>query len=542
MLIREALSAYQSNELVVFDVVLIGLAFMTSGVIAALSSFLTVIIGHKIVYSIRKRLIHKILLAPYSTMVQFQGGDIAARITSDAYILGNGVTEGFVQLLVGILSSLVILIMMMYLSWQLSLASLVVLAFVVGCGMLILPRLQNAITKMQEAVGELSSNVASIHEGSAEVRIYQAEKMAISPLLGKTIEAYKAGRRSAKASACIGLLSTSSVQLMLIVIVGLAVLLLHNHLLDMPTAVSFVMYVLYLMSPIGSIINGIRVVATSMAAGPRIDKIMDLPTDKNLLTSFRQNSSHLEEASTLDLWFENVSFEYPGDSDLSLENIDFHVPAGSMVGIVGESGSGKSSLLSLIAGFYGPTQGRIKLGESYLDEMSLFQQRSYVTYARQKPWMAPASVQKNLLYGMPETVNYVTKNIKLMELLNVDKVVAALPFGIDTEIGKNNDSLSGGEIQRLSVIRALNRSTEILLLDEITSSLDGLNERLTLDLLRSIRGRRTVLMATHRLSVAKECDFILLLEKGRIKAFGPAKILFETNRDLQNLFSFTPAH
>jgi ABC-type multidrug transport system fused ATPase/permease subunit len=215
--------------------------------------------------------------------------------------------------------------------------------------------------------------------------------------------------------------------------------------------------------------------------------------------------------------FESVCFQYGPDKPL-LEGVTVSVPPGSSVGLVGSSGVGKSTLLHLLPRFYDPTAGQIALDGQNIRQVKLKDLRRHIAMALQDSIMLPTTIQENIAYGKPDASDAEIREAARMA--GAHHFIEQLPHGYRTQLGEGGYNLSGGQRQRLAVARALLTQAPILVLDEPTSAQDSLHEEILCDTLRLLKGKRTLILVSHRISTIRDCDLICVLDGGEIKEAG----------------------
>jgi ABC-type multidrug transport system fused ATPase/permease subunit len=218
------------------------------------------------------------------------------------------------------------------------------------------------------------------------------------------------------------------------------------------------------------------------------------------------------------LRLDNVSFEYRLGRPV-LDGVSVTVAPGHMVAFVGASGVGKSTLLSLLPRFYDPTAGAILLDEVDVRRVKVRDLRQHLALVLQDNVLLPTSVAENIAYGRPGASPAEIR--QAAELAGVHAFIEGLPEGYDTNIAELGQNLSGGQRQRLAIARALLTEAPVLILDEPTSALDADCERLVVETLRGLKGKRTVIVVSHRLSTVLDSDRIYVLDQGRVVEQGP---------------------
>jgi ABC-type multidrug transport system fused ATPase/permease subunit len=215
-----------------------------------------------------------------------------------------------------------------------------------------------------------------------------------------------------------------------------------------------------------------------------------------------------------------------------LHGVTFEVPRGARVALVGPSGAGKSTILGLIERFYDPDSGAVSLSGADLRTLDRAELRAQLGYVEQDAPVLAGTIRENLRLGAPEATDAacerVLKAVNLHDLVARSAANARVDSGLDVQVGEHGVMLSGGEKQRLAIARALLTAPPILLLDESTASLDGVNERLMRDALDSVATGRTLVVIAHRLSTVVDSDVIVVLDEGRVVGVGSHAELIET--------------
>ena len=210
---------------------------------------------------------------------------------------------------------------------------------------------------------------------------------------------------------------------------------------------------------------------------------------------------------------ENLSYAYSGHKSV-LTDINMRIPNGNMIAIVGESGAGKTTLVDIIMGFNEPTSGNIKIDDIHLKEFDTISYRKRIGYVPQESILFNMSIRDNLRWANDSAIDEEIKNA--CKLANADKFIEEFPQGYNTLVGDRGVRLSGGQIQRIALARAIIRNPDILILDEATSSLDTHSERLIQEAIEKISKTTTIIVIAHRLSTIINSDYIYVLKKGEI--------------------------
>jgi ABC-type multidrug transport system fused ATPase/permease subunit len=251
------------------------------------------------------------------------------------------------------------------------------------------------------------------------------------------------------------------------------------------------------------------------AAGDRVFQFLDTEPD----VQDRPDAQPLQVAGAPAVRFEHVSFRYPSDEPaVVLEDVDFETPAGATAVLVGESGAGKSTLMSLVPRFYDVHEGRVRVDGQDVREVTVRSLREAVGVVPQDPVLFTGTIRENIQYGRRGAQD---ENIRwAAQQANAEAFIQELDHGYDTELGERGVGLSGGQIQRIAIARAFLKNPRVLILDEPTSALDAESESLVMDALERLAEGRTTFIIAHRLSVARNADQVVVMERGRVAETG----------------------
>jgi ATP-binding cassette subfamily C protein len=233
--------------------------------------------------------------------------------------------------------------------------------------------------------------------------------------------------------------------------------------------------------------------------------------------------------------FEDVTFSYPDSSSPALVNLNFTIEPGSQTAVMGPSGAGKSTIADMLCLLLTPTSGRVsQITNSSLSEPALLI-GGRVSYVPQKPGMISGTILQNVALGVePENVDR-EEVISALQAAHLGTLIQDLPEGIDTSLGKLKDSLSGGQMQRLGLARAIYEKPNLLVMDEATSALDAESESEIQKTLEEMRGRVTVVVIAHRLNTIQHADKVILLEDGKVSDSGTFKELIARNSSVEKV-------
>lgn len=312
--------------------------------------------------------------------------------------------------------------------------------------------------------------------------------------------------------------------------------------MEIGTLSVFMSYALGMMEPVQWIVRAISDLITVQVNVERFTRLMETQSDvrdtqeviDRYGDSFQPKKENWEPLHG-DITFEDVSFKYPDGDEYVLEHFNLNVPQGTNVAIVGETGAGKSTLVNLVCRFFEPTSGRILIDGRDARERSQLWLHSNIGYVLQTPHLFSGTVLENLRYGNPDaTMEQIEAAVKSV---SADLVIARMDKGYDSDVGEGGDLLSTGEKQLLSFARAILADPRIFVLDEATSSIDTVTEKLIQDAIEHLMKGRTSFVIAHRLSTIRQADVILVVHDGKIIEQGTHLELIAKKGAYYNLYT-----
>lgn len=518
----------QQQEILPFATILVGLIIL-SAAFSGFQYFLLARTGEAVVLNTRKQLIGKLLRLPIYEYDQRRVGDLVSRAGSDSTLLRAVLTQGLVEAVGGAFLFLGALIAMAVIDLPLLLATLAVLAFSIIGISIAGRRIRYATTQAQQRVGEMSSSVERALSAIRTIRAARAEKREGEAIYSEATAAYDQGVKIASLSAIVAPIAQLSLNIAFIVVIGVGGLRVASGETDIASLVTFVILLFFLVGPLLQAFGAYSSVMSALGALARIQEIMALPdeqVDASVDSRVPKNDIAIE--------FAGVGFQYPGDeSKPVLKNLSFKIRRGQRVALVGPSGAGKSTTFSLIERFYEPTEGEILMDGQPVTEFSRATLREEIGYVEQDAPVLAGSLRDNLLLGKEHAGD--EELVKVLDQVNLTDVLNRDSRGLDAQVGEDGIMLSGGEKQRLAIARALLSTPPILLLDESTSSLDGLNEQRMREAVDAVSENRTMLVIAHRLSTVVDSDLIIVLQNGEIIGSGTHAELLESTPLYQDL-------
>ncbi len=498
---------------------------------AATSFVLSQILGvaaQRAITDMRKRVQARVMHLPVRYFDSTQTGILVSRIMNDAEGIRNLVGSGLVQLVGGVVTATMGLIVLFWLNWHLTVVTILALAAFGGGMAYAFNTLRPLFKERGKITGEVTGRLTEALGGIRVVKSYTAEKR---EEIVFTEGAHRLFRNIAKSMT--GVSATTAGSTVIIGVIGVLIIWLGGQaiLTGQMTLGDLIMYIFFIglvAAPLVSIASIGTQITEAFAGLDRIREILDMPTE----TDEDASRASIERLKG-EVVFNDVSFEYnPGVSVLN--HVSFTAPAGTTTALVGSSGSGKSTLISLVMAFNRPSTGRILVDGRDLAGVRLGEYRSQLASVLQENFLFDGTIVENVGYARPGASR--EEVIEACRVAHCDEFIKAFPQGYDTVVGERGIKLSGGQRQRVSIARAILANPRVLILDEATSSLDSESEEMIQDGLRNLRAGRTTFVIAHRLSTIRSSDQILVLEGGVIVERGTHPELLAANGRYRQLY------
>lgn len=528
---------------------------VVSGVITGYQHYLLQRTGEGVVLSSRKRLVGKLLRLPVAEFDTRRTGDLVSRVGSDTTMLRAVLTQGLVEAVGGTVTFVGALIAMLIIDPVLLGLTVLVIAVAITTVTLLSAHVREASHQAQEKIGDVAASVERAIGAVRTIRASGATEREIRDVEGEAEGAWRMGVKVAKISALIVPVAGIAMQVSFLVVLGVGGFRVASGAITVANLVAFILFLFMMILPLGQAFGAITSVNQALGALGRIQEILDLPDedahDREIaplaIMVGHANAGLLPHAPALE--FDAVHFAYaatrsdpadPGNESADehlpepdvterqpvLRGVSFEVPRGQRIALVGPSGAGKSTILALIERFYDPSVGTVRMGGLDVRSIDRTELRAQIGYVEQDAPVLAGSIRDNLKLGSPDASDAECEAV--LRAVNLGGVLDRDPAGLDAAVGDDGIMLSGGERQRLAIARALLAAPPILLLDESTSSLDGVNERLMREAIDAVATGRTLVVIAHRLSTVIDSDRIVVLDGGRVIGEGMHSELVES--------------
>lgn len=486
------------------------------------ATYLNTWVGTKINHDVKRALFKKLLCLETSFFDTNDSGVVIQRFSTDCDTACTGLLENLKTFFSRFFSSVSLIGVLIYNSWQLSIIAIV---FLIGA---LLPlssvkrRIKKSIARNVEETTKIYTNYNETHNGSKTISAYNLQSYIYNRFDATLRIIFKLTMKVVQRTGWMTPLMHIIVSAGIGGVIWYGSTLIVEGKISAGNFVSFITALVLLYTPIKSIGKSFNNVQVSFLA---IERIIDI-------LNIKPQIENCEKPKTLKkinkgISFENVCFEYVPNCPV-LKNINIDVPTGSNVAIVGNSGGGKTTLVNLLPRFYDVISGQILIDGINIKKYSLESLRNNIAVVFQDNFLFSGTIRENILLGKPDASE--KEIFDVLKLVYLDNFVAGLKNGLDTEIGERGAVLSGGQKQRLAIARALIKNAPIVILDEATSALDNKSEAVVQKAIENLMAHRTVFVIAHRLSTIKNAGQIIVINDGEVVESGThEELLKKTN-------------
>lgn len=499
-----------------------------SGILGYLQNWLMSKMAQTIVFNLRDETSKKISKLPLSYFDKRKTGDIVSVITNDVETISNNLGETINQVTYSLITIVGAIIMMLRISFELSLVTFATGVVSVGLIGLISKFSQVYFSDLQKFTGKLNGHAEEMLSSHEVLKAYNGEEKSISLFNEINEEMFSSSWKSQFFGGLIypvmGFINNLST-LTIAVIGGIRA---ASGQISIGDISAFMQYMNRFNQPLSQIANSMTQIQTTLAASERVFNILDADEEPAEEFSGRFNKEIRGEVE-----FNNISFSYSKNKPV-ISNFNAKIKPNSNVAIVGPTGAGKTTLVNLLMRFYDVDSGKIKIDGIDTSKASRGEVRSLFGMVLQDTWIFNGTIEENLKYGNPDATH--EEVVEAAKKAHADHFIRTLPDGYNTIISQDVDNISAGEKQLLTIARAILADSPMLILDEATSSVDTRTEAAIQSAMDNLTHGRTSFMIAHRLSTIRNADLILVLEKGNIVEQGTHNELLSLGGNYAKLY------
>ena len=516
--------------------ILLGL-YVLSSIFSFIQGYIMSGIAMKVTYTFRKNIVEKIKRMPLKYFDTKTHGEVLSLVTNDIDTISNTLAQNLSQIVTSVTTIIGVLVMMLTISWLMTLVALVILPISFGLISVVIRASQKYFKQQQVYLGHVDGHVEEMYSGHTVIKAFNGEEKSIRKFDALNNELYGAGWKSQFLSGMLMPIITFVGNLSFVGVTILGGYLAVQGTISVGDILAFIQYVRSFTQPIAQTANIANVLQSTAAAAERVFEFLDAdeevkdPVDAVKLREVKGNVT-----------FKNVNFGYNSDR-IIIHDFSADIQPGQKVALVGPTGAGKTTIVKLLMRFYDINSGSISIDGVDIRKFKREDLRSMFGMVLQDTWLFNGTIRDNIRYGdFSASDNAV---VAASKMANVDHFVRTLPHSYDLELNEESSNISQGQKQLLTIALAFLANPQILILDEATSSVDTRTEILIQKAMVDLMKGRTSFVIAHRLSTIRDADLILVINNGDIVEQGKHEELLAANGFYASLykaqFDITPA-
>nr|WP_257144118.1 ABC transporter ATP-binding protein [Bacillus sp. AFS002410] len=509
---------------------LIGL-YVLSSIFAYLQGYVMSGVTAKVTFKLRSDINDKVHKLPLSYFDKTNHGEVLSRITNDVDTINQTLNQSLTQIITSITSIIGISIMMISISWKLTIVALCILPLSMVFVMMIVKKSQKHFINQQRFLGKVNGHVEEMLGNHVLVKAFSGEEESTKTFGQYNDELYKSAWRANFLSGLMIPITAFIGNIGYVAICILGGYFTANGSMTVGGIQAFIQYVRSFTQPISQIANISNILQQTAAAAERVfeflQEVEEVPEETNAI-SIKENEVNSQ------VRFNHVAFGYTPDKTI-IHDFNLIVEPGQKIAIVGPTGAGKSTIVNLLMRFYDVNSGEISIGGHDIKKYKRDELRSLFGMVLQDTWLFNGTISENIRFGKLEASDEDVKNASISA--QADHFIRALPDGYNMKLNEEANNISQGQKQLLTIARAILADPEILILDEATSSVDTRTEALIQKAMDNLMKGRTSFVIAHRLSTIRNADLILCMKDGDIVEQGTHDELMEKEGFYANLYN-----
>ena len=517
------------NELK-YRAIILGIIYLLNSLFGLCEGLIMAYVGIGYSKNLRKGISKKINRLPLKYFDNHETGDVLSRVTNDVDTIGINMSDNITSLITNITLFLGSIIMMFVTNWIM--ACTAISASIIGfvLSFMLLKKSQKYFVERQKQLGDLNGHIEEIFSGHNVVKAYNGEEEALKEFDRINNNLYNCNRKSQFLSGIMQPIMHFIGNFGYVAVCVVGALLVMNDMTTFGTIVAFMIYVRLFTNPLSRIAQALTTMQSIAAAGERVFEFMD--------EDEVSDESHMKEKidkkkAIGNIEFKNVKFGYD-ENKIIIKDFSASVKAGQKIAIVGPTGAGKTTMVNLLMKFYEINDGDILIDGKSIKELSRENIHDLFIMVLQDTWLFEGTIRDNLKFNRKDVSD--EKIWDICKTVGVDHFIKTLPGGLDSMVG-DNDSISSGQKQLLTIARGMIEDQPFLILDEATSNVDTRTEELVQKAMDKLTVGRTSFIIAHRLSTIKNADLILVMNEGNIIEQGTHEELLKQNGFYSELYN-----
>ena len=505
--------------------------YVCSAICTFIQSICMTEVANNFARSLRTRISVKINKLPLSYFDRHQSGDTLSRVTNDVDTIAQTMNQSLGSLVSNITLFLGSIIMMFYTNWIMALTA--ILSSLLGfMGMFaVLAKSQKYFVAKQEELGNLNGHIEEVYSGLNVVKAYNGKKESDKKFDEYNQKVCEANRKSQFLSGIMQPIMNFIGNFGYVAVCIVGALLTMNNVISFGVIIAFITYVRLFTNPLSQIAQSMTSLQSTAAASERVFEFLD---EKEMADQAKINKILDKNNVKGKIEFDNVVFQYDNNDKPTIKNFTATAEPGQKIAIVGPTGAGKTTMVNLLMKFYDINSGDIRIDGVSTKKLSRENIHSLFTMVLQDTWLFEGTVKENIIYNQENVSDERVKEV--CKEVGLDHFIRTLPKGYDSYLSEN-DSVSAGQRQLLTIARGMIQDSPFLILDEATSNVDTRTEELVQVAMDKLTEGRTSFIIAHRLSTIKNADLILVMKDGNIVEQGNHEQLMEKNGAYAELYN-----
>lgn len=509
---------------------ILAIIYILSSIFSYIESILTTIIANKYAYKLRRDISRKINKLPLRYFDRHEIGDVLSRVTNDIDTVSQTMNNTIASLVSSITLLIGSIIMMFVTNWQMALTAIISSLFGFMFMAIILSKSQKYFIQRQVELGNLNAHIEEIYSGHNVVKVYNADIEAMEEFDKLNKNLYVCNKKSQFLSGIMQPLMGFIGNFSYLAVCVIGAILVSQDIITFGVIVAFMIYVRLFTNPLTRIAQSMTQLQSMTAAGERVFEFLEeteMPDESNLAKKLDRESVKGE------IVFKGVKFGYDKNRTI-IKNFNAMVKPGQKIAIVGPTGAGKTTLVNLLMKFYDINDGDIIIDGVSTKSLTRENVHDLFIMVLQDTWLFEGTIRDNLKFNKKNVTD--EEIMKVCKTVGVDHFIKTLPGGLDANVG-DNDTISQGQKQLLTIARGMIENAPFLILDEATSNVDTRTEELVQKAMDKLTSGRTSFIIAHRLSTIKNADLILVMKDGNIIEQGSHDVLLKKNGFYAELYN-----